>query len=118
MPAGLEWRKAAVKRTEIEMTWRFLLVVMGLALAAAGVARGQDADPAESVVWKKVHASVFGNAPLEAIVMHLLGMGYFRDQQPDFTALNDLVDLYAAMGEAIPAKYPLYGRDAPISARA
>ena len=66
MPAGLEWRKAAVKRTEIEMTWRFLLVVMGLALAAAGAARGQDADPAESVVWKKVHASVFGHAPLEA----------------------------------------------------
>src|ERR1700682_2245025 len=66
MPAGLEWRKAAVKQTEIEMTWRFLLVVMGLALAAAGAVRGQDADPAESVVWKKVHASVFGNAPLEA----------------------------------------------------
>jgi len=48
------------------MAWRFLLAVMGLALAAAGAARGQDADPADSVVWKKVHASVFANAPLEA----------------------------------------------------
>ena len=27
---------------------------------------GQDASPADSAVWKKVHASVFGNAPLEA----------------------------------------------------
>jgi isopropylmalate/homocitrate/citramalate synthase len=53
-----------------------------------------------------------GNAPLEAVLMHLLGMGYFPEQQPDFTALNALVDLYAAMGEAIPPKYPLYGRDA------
>jgi isopropylmalate/homocitrate/citramalate synthase len=55
-----------------------------------------------------------GNAPLEAVLMHLMGMGYFADsdKQPDFTALNDLVDLYASMGEAIPLKYPLYGRDA------
>ena len=53
-----------------------------------------------------------GNAPLEAIVMHLLGMGYFGGHKPDFTALNELADLYAAMGEPIPAKYPLYGRDA------
>ena len=44
--------------------------------------------------------------------MHLIGMGYFTDKRPDFTALNELVDLYAAMGEAIPPKYPLYGRDA------
>jgi hypothetical protein len=27
---------------EIEMTWRFLCVVMGMALTSAGVARGQD----------------------------------------------------------------------------
>lgn len=53
-----------------------------------------------------------GNAPLEAVVMHLLGMGYFAAQPPDFTALNDLVALYAEMGEDIPPKYPLYGRDA------
>src|SRR6266566_6619783 len=53
-----------------------------------------------------------GNAPLEAILMHLIGMGYFHTKQPDFTVLNELVDLYARMGEPVPAKYPLYGRDA------
>ncbi|HEU5342972.1 MAG TPA: hypothetical protein VFU60_01375 [Ktedonobacterales bacterium] len=53
-----------------------------------------------------------GNAPLEAVLLHLIGMGYFAERQPDFTALNDLADLYAAMGEGVPAKYPLYGRDA------
>jgi 2-phosphinomethylmalic acid synthase len=53
-----------------------------------------------------------GNAPLEAVLMHLLGMGYFPEQQPDFTTLNALVDLYAEMNEPIPPKYPLYGRDA------
>jgi 2-phosphinomethylmalic acid synthase len=39
-------------------------------------------------------------------------MGYFAENQPDFTALNALVDLYEAMGQPIPPKYPLYGRDA------
>ncbi|MBV9281569.1 MAG: pyruvate carboxyltransferase [Chloroflexi bacterium] len=53
-----------------------------------------------------------GNAPLEAVLVHLLGMGYFRRGAPDFTVLNELVDLYAEMGEPIPPKYPLYGRDA------
>jgi isopropylmalate/homocitrate/citramalate synthase len=53
-----------------------------------------------------------GNAPLEGVLLHLIGMGYFRERQPDFTALNTLVDLYAEMGEPIPPKYPLYGRDA------
>jgi 2-phosphinomethylmalic acid synthase len=53
-----------------------------------------------------------GNAPLEMILLHLIGMGYFKESAPDFTALNELVDLYAEMGEAIPPKYPLYGRDA------
>lgn len=53
-----------------------------------------------------------GNAPLEAVVLHLIGMGYFQEAQPAFPALNALVDLYAQMGEAIPPKYPLYGRDA------
>lgn len=47
------------------MSWRFFCVVMAMALTAAGAARGQDADPADSAVWKKVHASVFANAPLE-----------------------------------------------------
>lgn len=53
-----------------------------------------------------------GNAPLEGVLLHLLGMGYFRAPAPDFTALNDLVDLYADLGEPVPPKYPLYGRDA------
>lgn len=53
-----------------------------------------------------------GNAPLEMILLHLIGMGYFKANAPDFTALNELVDRYAEMGEAIPPKYPLYGRDA------
>jgi len=53
-----------------------------------------------------------GNAPLEAILMHLMGMGYFTERQPDFTALNDLAAYYQAMGEPLPQKYPLYGRDA------
>ena len=53
-----------------------------------------------------------GNAPLEAVLLHLIGMGYYADAQPDFTALNDLAALYAEMGEPVPAKYPLYGRDA------
>jgi isopropylmalate/homocitrate/citramalate synthase len=53
-----------------------------------------------------------GNAPLEAVLLHLIGMGYFSARRPDFTALNDLVTLYAEMGEPVPPKYPLYGRDA------
>ena len=53
-----------------------------------------------------------GNAPLEQVLLHLSGMGYFTEAKPDFTALNALVDLYADIGEAIPPKYPLYGRDA------
>jgi 2-phosphinomethylmalic acid synthase len=53
-----------------------------------------------------------GNAPLEAILMHLIGMGYFAGKQPDFTVLNELAALYATFGEPIPPRYPLYGRDA------
>lgn len=53
-----------------------------------------------------------GNAPLEGVLLHLLGMGYFTQEAPDFIVLNELADLYAAMGDALPAKYPLYGRDA------
>jgi len=53
-----------------------------------------------------------GNAPLEGVLLHLIGMGYFVDDKPDFTALNDLADLYGEMGEGVPAKYPLYGKDA------
>jgi isopropylmalate/homocitrate/citramalate synthase len=53
-----------------------------------------------------------GNAPLEAIVLHAAGMGFFPGAKPDFQALNDLAALYEEMGESVPAKYPLYGRDA------
>jgi isopropylmalate/homocitrate/citramalate synthase len=53
-----------------------------------------------------------GNAPLEAVLLHLIGMGYYTDNRPDFTALNELVDLYTELGEPLAHKYPLYGRDA------
>lgn len=53
-----------------------------------------------------------GNAPLEGVLLHLIGMGYFAENRPDFTALNPLVDLYAEMGAGVPSSYPLYGKDA------
>jgi isopropylmalate/homocitrate/citramalate synthase len=53
-----------------------------------------------------------GNAPLEGVLLHLIGMGYFAHEQPDFKALNALAELYEQMGQPLPAKYPLYGRDA------
>lgn len=53
-----------------------------------------------------------GNAPLEQVILHLIGMGYFGEARPDFTALNDLAALYAQMGAPLPPTYPLYGRDA------
>ena len=52
-----------------------------------------------------------GNAPLEAVLVHAAGMGCLP-RLPDFHALNDLAALYEEIGEPIPAKYPLYGRDA------
>ena len=53
-----------------------------------------------------------GNAPLELILLHLIGMGYFPSRQPDFRVLNRLADLYADLGQPVSEKYPLYGRDA------
>jgi citrate (Re)-synthase len=53
-----------------------------------------------------------GNAPLEGVILHLLGLGYFAAQPPDFRALNTLAERYQAMGQGVPAKYPLFGRDA------
>jgi len=53
-----------------------------------------------------------GNAPLEGVLLHLIGLGYFDRAAPDFKALNDLAALYEAMGEPVPAKYPLFGKDA------
>ena len=51
-----------------------------------------------------------GNAPLEGVLLHLTGLGLI--DPPDFTALNALADLYEALGQGVPTKYPLYGRDA------
>lgn len=53
-----------------------------------------------------------GNAPLEGVLLHLVGMGLVGPEVPDFTALNDLVDLYGALGDPVATRYPLYGRDA------
>jgi isopropylmalate/homocitrate/citramalate synthase len=53
-----------------------------------------------------------GNAPLELILLHLIGMGYFSGKPPNFQALNRLVDLYADLGQPVSEKYPLFGRDA------
>jgi isopropylmalate/homocitrate/citramalate synthase len=53
-----------------------------------------------------------GNAPLELVLMHLIGMGFFAEVQPDFTALNELAELYTSLGQPLPEKAPLYGRDA------
>ncbi|GAA5441528.1 2-phosphinomethylmalate synthase [Deinococcus caeni] len=51
-----------------------------------------------------------GNAPLEGVLLHLSGLGLTGDA--DFTVLNDLNDLYEELGQGVPAKYPLFGRDA------
>ncbi len=53
-----------------------------------------------------------GNAPLEAVLLHLIGMGYFPESRPDFTALNQLAEFYEQIGHGVPPKYPLFGRDA------
>ncbi len=53
-----------------------------------------------------------GNAPLEGVLLHLIGLGYASDPAPDFGVLNELAELYAEIGDPVPAKYPLYGRDA------
>lgn len=57
-----------------------------------------------------------GNAPLEGVLLHLIGLGLVGGQsvggQPDFTVLGDLNGLYERLGQGVPAKYPLYGRDA------
>ena len=53
-----------------------------------------------------------GNAPLEGVLLHLIGMGYFSDAQPDFTVLNRLAELYRRLGQPLPDSYPLFGRDA------
>lgn len=56
-----------------------------------------------------------GNAPLEAVIAHLLGMGYWRDDPPDLRAVNDLAALYGELGVGPSAKYPLFGSDAYVT---
>ncbi|MER8224382.1 pyruvate carboxyltransferase [Streptomyces sp. NPDC094143] len=56
-----------------------------------------------------------GNAPLEAVMVHLLGMGYWPDGGIDLTAVNKLVDLYDGIGAGPSQKYPLFGRDAYVT---
>ncbi len=102
-----EMRKIGLQPSDLEFhphndTWLVVANCLAAIRAGCGVINGTMLGKGERT----------GNAPLEAVLMHLLGMGYFPEQQPDFTALNALVDLYAGMGEAIPPKYPLYGRDA------
>ena len=53
-----------------------------------------------------------GNAPIEAVVLHSVGMGLIAEPGPDFTSLNALADLYAGLGRPVAPTYPLYGRDA------
>ncbi|MGL5825188.1 MAG: hypothetical protein ACRCYU_10300 [Nocardioides sp.] len=56
-----------------------------------------------------------GNAPLEAIAVHLLGMGYWPGNAPDLRVVNDLVAMYEEIGVGPAAKYPLFGSDAFVT---
>jgi 2-phosphinomethylmalic acid synthase len=53
-----------------------------------------------------------GNVPLEAVIVHVLGMGYWSGRPPNLRAVNDLVALFDELGVGPPPKYPLFGRDA------
>ena len=46
------------------MTLRVIFFIVMFAFAAAGTARAQDTSAQNSVVWKKVHASIFATPPL------------------------------------------------------
>lgn len=56
-----------------------------------------------------------GNAPLEAVVVHLMGMGYWRDSPVALFPLNELAQLYNTIGETLSTKYPIFGRDAFVT---
>jgi 2-phosphinomethylmalic acid synthase len=56
-----------------------------------------------------------GNAPLEALLLHLTGMGFWREQPVDFRAYNELCDVYRDAGQPLPAKYPVFGADAYVT---
>jgi isopropylmalate/homocitrate/citramalate synthase len=56
-----------------------------------------------------------GNAPLEAVMVHLMGMGYWADEPVNLHAVNDLAELYDGIGAGPSVKYPLFGRDAYVT---
>ena len=54
-----------------------------------------------------------GNAPVEGVLLHAVGMGLVGDEPlPDFRVLGELADLYAEIGAPLAPTYPLFGRDA------
>ncbi|MFG2527478.1 pyruvate carboxyltransferase [Streptomyces sp. NPDC048516] len=56
-----------------------------------------------------------GNAPLEAVMVHLLGMGYWSGARVNLPAVNKLVELYEGIGSGPSQKYPFFGRDAYVT---
>ncbi len=56
-----------------------------------------------------------GNAPIEAVIVHMLGMGYWDTGEVDLSLINRLADLYTGIGVGPSAKYPLFGRDAYVT---
>src|SRR5579884_4248355 len=98
-----EMRKIGLQPSDLEFhphndTWLVVANCLAAIRAGCAVINGTSLGKGERT----------GNAPLEAVVLHLIGMGYFAARRPDFTVLNELVELYARMGEPIPPKYPLY----------
>jgi len=47
------------------MTRRVVWLILALGLTVSGATHAQDASPADSPIWAKVHASLFGNAQIE-----------------------------------------------------
>jgi 2-phosphinomethylmalic acid synthase len=56
-----------------------------------------------------------GNAPIEAVIVHMLGMGFWDTSQVDLRQVNRLAELYTEIGVGPSAKYPLFGRDAYVT---
>jgi sulfur-oxidizing protein SoxY len=48
------------------LAFRFILALVALGFAAGGPVRAQEPSPADSAIWKKVHASLFGGAQFGA----------------------------------------------------
>jgi 2-phosphinomethylmalic acid synthase len=53
-----------------------------------------------------------GNAPLEVVLFHLMGLS---NVAPDLAAVNELVHFYETLGEPVAPKHPLFGRDAHLT---